>query len=677
MTNTGYLPAKRQINFTIMRNLLFLAFLLPLTLLAQLTPQQAIENMGRGINLGNTLDPPTEGAWNNGPAQESYFDRYVEAGFTNVRVPVRWDEHTGDAAPFTVDAAWMNRVEQVVDWGLERGLYVTLNGHHEDWLKNGYSNPTLRARYDAIWDQIIERFQGKSDLLLYEMINEPNGMTVAEVDDLNARLLAKIRAVEPTRLVIYGGNVYSNAEQLYDAAIPNDDYVIGYFHSYDPWPFAGLAERDWGTTNDYQQLSNKMAGAAAWSAANNIPIHISEFGAIHDNDFNSRMRYYAHYVDLVQFHGFAWSVWDDGGMFGVLNRNAGTWPEVKDILIHTHNDSPNRFLVEPGEDSAGNPAVSLSWNNRSDEGQDIRIQRLSGTAYTDYETVAAGTTEFVDTDVVAGGSYTYRLVTQRADGTLLHGYPQRVFFSSAVQAPFNGVQIIPGQIEMADYDLGGEGLAYHDNEAANIPGGYRPEEGVDLEPNGLGGFHIGYIGAGEWVEFTVNVEQTGTYSVSASIASEQSNGGFEIVFPDATISMGGIPATGGWTMHEQMDFSSDLSLEAGEHIMRVNFTGTGAFNLDFLTFTLQTDATEEAAIAAGFLISPNPVQDVLRVQVPTTGWSGTTPELQLYGTYGEMIRRFPVAGDSLTIQIGDLPAGAYFLRMTDGPRTLVRRVVKR
>lgn len=62
--------------------------------IAQLTPAEAVEGMKRGINLGNTLEPPTEGGWNNGPARESYFDAYVEAGFSNVRIPVRWDQHT-------------------------------------------------------------------------------------------------------------------------------------------------------------------------------------------------------------------------------------------------------------------------------------------------------------------------------------------------------------------------------------------------------------------------------------------------------------------------------------------------------------------------------------------------------------------------------------------------------
>ena len=98
---------------------------------AQLTPQQAVAEMGRGINLGNTLEPPREGEWNNGPAQESFFDAYVEAGFSNIRIPVRWDLHTGNSAPYVINSTWMNRVEQVLDWGLERGFYITLNGHHE------------------------------------------------------------------------------------------------------------------------------------------------------------------------------------------------------------------------------------------------------------------------------------------------------------------------------------------------------------------------------------------------------------------------------------------------------------------------------------------------------------------------------------------------------------------
>ena len=86
----------------------FVVRLLPLAVLvvlalparAQLTPAEAAEAMGRGINLGNTMEPPTEGGWNNGPVQERYFDDYVAAGFSTVRVPVRWDRHLAKLGGF-------------------------------------------------------------------------------------------------------------------------------------------------------------------------------------------------------------------------------------------------------------------------------------------------------------------------------------------------------------------------------------------------------------------------------------------------------------------------------------------------------------------------------------------------------------------------------------------------
>jgi len=659
---------------------LFLLVCCATTAAAQLTPAEAVAAMGRGINLGNTLEPPRESAWNNGPAQESYFDRYVEAGFTNVRIPVRWDEHTADTPPYAVDASWMDRVEQVVDWGLDRGLYITLNGHHEDWLKNGYSNANLRDRYDAIWRQIIARFKNKSDKLLYEMINEPKGMTVAQVDDLNARLLGIIRAEEPTRLVIYGGNVYSNAEQLYDAAIPDDDYIIGYFHSYDPWPFAGEANRDWGTAADYQAMTNKLTTAANWGAANNIALHVSEFGAIHENDYNSRMRYYAHYTELCVTLGMAFSVWDDGGMFGILNRGAGTWPEEKDILINTYQDSPNRITaVVEREAETDAPLILVSWNNRVTGNDSLRVQRQLGNEFLEIARLAPDASSFLDADVMNGRSYTYRVITARADGTPLHSYPVRVLINSTVQSSFLAEPMtIPGVILTRDYDLGGEGLAYHDNEASNIPGGYRPDEAVDLEPNGRGGFHVGYVNQGEWIEYTVNVTTAGTYEVTAEIASEQSNGAWEISFESgASARMAGIPATGGWTTHEEMTFGSTVDLPAGEQVLRISITGTQPFNIDFLTFTLESNATEEEAISAGFLIAPNPVADQLSVQLPTSSLTSSTGRLQLYSSTGALLKTFPVSADTMRINLDFAPAGTYFLRFADGEKSLIRRLVVR
>jgi len=647
---------------------------------AQLSPSQAIAEMGRGINLGNTLEPPTEGAWNNGPAQESHFDAYLEAGFSNIRIPVRWDQHTGNAAPFDINDSWMDRVEEVVDWGLERGFYITLNGHHEDWLKNNYTNPTLRARYDSIWVQVAERFQNKSDKLLFEIINEPNGMTVAQVDDLNARILGIIRASNPTRIVIYGGNMYANAEQLLNAAIPEDDYLVGYYHSYDPWQFSGEGNGTWGTANDYQQITNKYQSVKNWSNANGIPIHHSEFGAIHACDFNSRMRIYAHNVEQCILKGFAFSVWDDGGNFGVLNRADDTWPEVKDILMHYHEDSPNQIFSTASSDPVTDePMVIVDWNNRATATGNIFLERRAGgaTNFVQIAELPANTESYTDLDVSAGGTFTYRMYTTRADGTLLHGYPTRVGISSTEQLPFNGSPIaIPGDVEVEEYDLGGEGLAYHDNDAVNITNGFRPDEGVDIAQFG-GGYILGYVEQGEWIEYTVDVAQTGYYSVTTEVASEQSNGSFSLTFDKNNESVTfSTPNTGGWVAFQQISANGEILLQEGVQRMRLDITSASAFNLDKLTFTLEeTKVAEVNAVEAGFIVSPNPTHNSLNIEIPEALLKRGA-KLELFSPTGTMLRSYQADAMPNTIDLIDFPNGLYLLRFVNDDVNLIHRVVK-
>ena len=124
-----------------------------------ITAQAAILKMQRGINIGNTFDaPPGETAWGNPAVEDYYFDDYVTAGFTAIRIPVTWDQHTGASAPYTIDEAFISRVEQVVDWGLGRGLFILVNAHHESWIKHDTSAGNV-DRFAAIWTQMATRFK--------------------------------------------------------------------------------------------------------------------------------------------------------------------------------------------------------------------------------------------------------------------------------------------------------------------------------------------------------------------------------------------------------------------------------------------------------------------------------------------------------------------------------------
>ncbi len=239
----------------------------------------------------------------------------------------------------------MDRVEEVVDWALAQDLYVILNVHHDDWLKKGGNTFTQnnRNRFDAIWLQIVERFKNKPAKLLFEILNEPVDLTSANVDILNARVLEIIRRVNPTRLVVFSGNGFTPLNALLSAAIPDteDEYLIGNFHAYDPWPFAGQCLQSWGSESDKDELENIYKQAQTWSIENDIPVTVNEFGAAKFDfeapenvcELEDRLQYLESHVEFATQYGISATFWDDAGSFSSYDRATGQWGPEKDILV--------------------------------------------------------------------------------------------------------------------------------------------------------------------------------------------------------------------------------------------------------------------------------------------------------------------------------------------------------
>ena len=99
--------------------------------------------------------------------------RIAEAGFTNIRLPVRWNAHALEEPPYTIDDAFMERVDEVVEAALEQGLRVVMNIHHYGELMS--DPPAHRERFLALWKQIAEHFADAPDELWLELLNEPSG----------------------------------------------------------------------------------------------------------------------------------------------------------------------------------------------------------------------------------------------------------------------------------------------------------------------------------------------------------------------------------------------------------------------------------------------------------------------------------------------------------------------
>jgi aryl-phospho-beta-D-glucosidase BglC (GH1 family) len=406
---------------------------------AQIPPHEAITGMGRGINLGNTLDDYiNEGVtWPN-VAQESFFEAYSQAGFTCVRIPITWNNHTDTAWPYTIKSSFLERVEEVMDWALDRDMWVIINAHHEDWL---FEDPSIENfdRLDSIWSQVSTYFQHKSDSLLFEIINEPRDanhvLTQQQVDDLNQRVLSIIRKTNPTRNAIIGGKEWSNKADLMAMRIPDDKHLIGYFHAYDPWDFAGEGNGTWGSSADINLLSKEFAQVAQWSRDNDIPVLLGEFGARTRADFNSRMRWYAAYVETALINGFAYCVWDDNGWFQVLQRNSVTWAAPKDILVNYSEFCPNNIKLA----NYNGDSVALSWSNRIGTHNKIVVERgSSSNIYFPIDTISADSEIYIDTTVSPNSTYYYRVAAVLENGEKLLSYPQLIRTAAIVTSTGNG-----------------------------------------------------------------------------------------------------------------------------------------------------------------------------------------------------------------------------------------------
>ncbi|PIQ11510.1 MAG: hypothetical protein COW71_00455 [Ignavibacteriales bacterium CG18_big_fil_WC_8_21_14_2_50_31_20] len=637
-------------------------------LLAQLKPQDAIKEINRGINIGNTLEPPNEGEWNNGFLQEYYFDDYKEAGFTCIRIPVRWDKHTATSAPFNINETWFSRVEQIIDWGLKRDLYIIVNAHHEDWLKQNYSNATYKARFDSIWSQVATRFKDKSEKLFFEIINEPFGMTTAEVDDLNSRLIPIIRKTNPTRILIYSGNDYTGSSQMMSASIPNDKYIMAYFHSYDPWSFAGEGTGTWGTVVDRNALQAQFQSVYQWSAINNIPVMISEFGAVKACDYNSRMYHYSSYVEESLSKGIAFQVWDDGGNFGIYERDTRKWSGVKDILTKTYPDGPTRLNIIKSNDTT----LAIFWQNRITDSDGIIIQRKIGNEdFVNFAELNSTATIFYDTSVKSNNTYYYRVITNFNDKEDYYSYPVKFYLpnkrSSFLGSPFN----IPGTIEAENFDIGGEGLTFHDTDADNIPGAYRPNESVDIESR-PDGYQIAYISAGEWLEYTVNVEQSGDYFLNVFLASLDGGGKLNIKVGNKLSETITVPKTNSWT--NLTSVSVPITLNFGVQILRINFISAEPFNLDKIVFVAQNpNSVKLTNNLVEFNVYPNPVRGNLNVKMSNIKGNS---EITVFNILGQKVRDIKIASESSQIDLNNLARGFYFLRITTNNQILpIRKII--
>lgn len=173
------------------------------------------------------------------------------------------------------------------------------------------------------------------------------------------------------------------------------------------------------------------------------------------------------------------------------------------------------------------------------------------------------------------------------------------------QKPFGGkAWEIPGKIEMENFDEPGTGRgagvdSYNENDSddhgAESNGGksYREGTGVDIYKKATG-YVVGYNQAGEWLEYTVNVKESGDYTMFAAVASANATSGFKLSIDgdDITEEIAVPQASSGEENYDDYNkVSANVKLTAGEHILRFTVTGDW-MDIDYINFVAGKDADD-------------------------------------------------------------------------------------
>ncbi len=307
-----------------------------------LDPFEMNAKIGRGVNIGNALEAPSEGEWGI-VVQDGYLKIIADAGFNSIRLPVTWPTRTETTPPYTIDPTFLERVDHIVQEALKNGLVVILNNHHFDQLNE---NPQANRQWlISIWKQLAQHYKDYPDELYFEILNEPHGAFNDDAsvwNNLARDVLTEIRKSNPNRMVVIGPISWNAIDKLNTLNLPEEDRgIIVTYHFYLPFQFThqgaswvGGDADEWlgtpwvGSIEERKYITDLMNPAVAWAQAHNRPLFMGEFGAYSAADMNSRYRWTDFVARSAEKRNISWTYWEFGAGFGVYNPDTNQWREL-------------------------------------------------------------------------------------------------------------------------------------------------------------------------------------------------------------------------------------------------------------------------------------------------------------------------------------------------------------
>lgn len=357
------------------------------------TSKEFMKYMGFGWNYGNSLEARLdakdvtanttvsdhENAWNAGLLTQANVDALKKYGINTIRIPVAWSNMMSKDGKYTIDDAYFNRVEEVMNYALNNEMYVIVNIHWDGdwWGQFGDADQAVRdqawARYESFWTQIANRYKDYSDRLIFESANEELGdrlnddwvnmsttyktgtLTEEEqyetVNKINQKFVDIVRNSGGNNkyryLLIAGFN--TNIDKTCDdrfvmptdtvAENGNDKLSIS-VHYYTPWQYCGgseftpskdnPAQTDWGTDADVAEMHANFDKMKKFTEEG-YGVIIGEFG-VQTTGYDGIPKYFKELSTYTMKNGMCPVLWDTGTWFS-RNDSKFVFDDVTKVLL--------------------------------------------------------------------------------------------------------------------------------------------------------------------------------------------------------------------------------------------------------------------------------------------------------------------------------------------------------
>ena len=325
--------------------------------LFQLTQAQA--PFSRGVNLTNWFQT-------SGPRQIQ-FSKYTKKDFENIkslgcdviRLPINLFYMAGSKPAYTVDPLFFEFLDQAVSWAEELHMYLLIDNHSTDDIAS--LNPDLESILSTVWSQMAVHYKDRSSYILFEIMNEPHGLTTQDWGRIQQTAITAIRKVDAVHTIIVGPSNWNSYNDLNLLPVYTDPNLLYTFHFYDPfifthqgatWPVPSMGSLanvpfpynaaampavpsdlagTWvaGSIGNYRidgtvaKVHELIDIAVAFKTSRNVNLYCGEFGVYNQNSKDAdRTYWYSEMRKYLEAKGIAWTTWDYQGGFGLFKKGS-------------------------------------------------------------------------------------------------------------------------------------------------------------------------------------------------------------------------------------------------------------------------------------------------------------------------------------------------------------------